>query len=48
MRLFLGILGLFDLTIKSMLGVEFLRLLLCVGVFGIVAGLFLRIRKITV
>lgn len=48
MRLFFGILDLFDALIKFMLGVELLRLFLCTGVIGIVAGLILHIRKITV
>lgn len=48
MRLFSGILSLFDALIRFMLGVELFRLLLCIGVIGIIAGLFLHIRKMTV
>ncbi len=48
MRLFLEILGLFDTAVGCMLRVELLRLLLCVGALGIVAGLALRIKKMTV
>lgn len=48
MRLFLEILNLFDAAVGCMLRVEFLRLLLCIGVFGVVAGLALRIKKMTV
>lgn len=48
MRLFFGILDLFDALIKFMLGFELLRLFLCICVIGIVAGLFLHIRKMTV
>ncbi len=48
MWLFLGILELFDTAVGCMLRVELLCLLLCVGVFGVVAGLALRIKKMTV
>lgn len=46
MRLFLKILNLFDTAVGCMLCVEFLRLLICIGVFGVVAGLALRIKKV--
>ena len=47
MRLFVGILGLFDAMIKAMLENEFLCLLLGICVFAIAVGVFLKLRYAT-
>lgn len=48
MRLFFGILDLFDSVVSFMLRVELLRLFFCIGVSVVCAGLAQRIRKMTV
>lgn len=46
MRLFVGILGLFDSMIKAMFGNEFLCLLLGICAFAIAIGVYLKFRQV--
>lgn len=47
MQLFIGILKLFDGIMRSMMGNDFLGSFIGLAAFAIIAGLILKVRRIT-